>query len=139
MTNAQKWVAAFLGLFLILFLLSRVTKNETAESHPMGNMPAMGNETSTEEADAPALLSRLGCTSCHGENLEGTKLAPQLVQISKYWSRDALLNYLRNPSSYNGDARFDAYRQQYKNIVMPSFGNIDVKELGKIADYLMTK
>lgn len=139
MTNAQKWVAAFLGLFLLLFLLSRLTKKEAPATHPMGGMPAMGSETGTGDADGPTLISRLGCTSCHGENLEGTKLAPQLVQISEHWSRDGLLNYLRNPSAYNGDARFDAYRQTYKNVVMPSYGNIDVKELGKIADYLMTR
>jgi hypothetical protein len=28
MTNAQKWVAAFLGLFLVLFLLGRLTRKE---------------------------------------------------------------------------------------------------------------
>lgn len=138
MTNAQKWISAFLGLFLVLFLLSRVTKKDESGMLPMGEMSGQSSDTGYE-ADGMTLISRIGCTSCHGEKLEGTKLAPGLVQISKNWSRDALINYLRNPSSYSGDARFDAYRQTYKNVVMPSYGNIDVKELGKISDYLLTR
>ena len=28
MTNAQKWVAVFLGLFVLLFILGKATKDE---------------------------------------------------------------------------------------------------------------
>lgn len=136
MTNAQKWVAAFLGLFLILFLLGRITRKE--EEH----IPTLMGEQSTQtsgDVDGLSLIKQIGCISCHGENLEGSQLAPALVNIKKFWSRDALINYLRNPQSYSRDVRFDDYRAKYKNVIMPSYGNIDVKELGKISEYLLTR
>ncbi|MHB9040991.1 MAG: c-type cytochrome [Melioribacteraceae bacterium] len=137
MTNAQKWVAAFLGLFLVLFLLGRLTRKEEEPQIPqtMGEQPTQVSG----EVDGLTMINQIGCTSCHGDNLQGSKLAPQLVNIKKYWTRDALINYLRNPQSYSRDVRFDDYRSKYKNVIMPSYGNIDVKELGKIAEYLLTR
>ena len=139
MTNAQKWVAAFLGLFLILFLLGRITrKEEQTMPQTMGQMGQQTTQTS-EDADGQTLTKQLGCVSCHGESLQGTQMAPALVNISKNWTRDGLINYLRNPSSYGGGARFDEYREKYKNTIMPSYGNRDVKELGRIAEFLLTR
>jgi len=141
MTNAQKWVTAFLGLFLILFLLERITKKE----EPAGIPQSMSGQNSRQSAkvssnaDGPTLMQEIGCVSCHGDDLNGTQMAPALSEIKKNWSRDELINYLRNPSSYNGGKRFDDYRATYKNVIMPSFSNIDVKELGKIADYLLSR
>ena len=141
MTNAQKWVTAFLGLFLVLFLLERITKKEepTAITQSMSGQNSRQNVKVTSDADGPTLMREIGCVSCHGDDLKGSQMAPALSNIKKNWSRDELINYLRNPSSYNGGERFDQYRASYKNVIMPSFSNIDVKELGKIADYLISK
>jgi len=139
MTNAQKWMAAFLGLFLLLFLLSRITKKE---DQSMPTLPGqMGEQTAqtTADADGLTLTKQLGCITCHGDNLQGTQMAPALSNISKNWTRDGLINYLRNPSSFGGGSRFDEYRNKYKNIIMPSFENRDVKELGKISEFLLTR
>ncbi len=137
MTNAQKWVAAFLGLFLILFLLGRLTRKEEEPQIPQ----TMGEQSPqiSGDVDGLTMINQIGCTSCHGDNLNGSKLAPQLVNLKQFWTRDALINYLRNPQSYSRDVRFDDYRTKYKNVIMPSYGNIDVKELGKIAEYLLTR
>ncbi len=137
MTNAQKWVAAFLGLFLVLFLLGRLTRKEEEPQIPqtIGEQPTQVSG----EGDGLTMINQIGCTSCHGDNLQGSKLAPQLVNLKQFWTRDALINYLRNPQSYSRDVRFDDYRSKYKNVIMPSYGNIDVKELGKIAEYLLTR
>ncbi len=137
MTNAQKWVAAFLGLFLVLFLLGRLTRKEEEPQIPqtMGEQPTQ----ISGDVDGLTMINQIGCTSCHGDNLQGSKLAPQLVNLKQFWTRDALINYLRNPQSYSRDVRFDEYRSKYKNVIMPSYGNIDVKELGKIAEYLLTR
>ncbi len=135
MTNAQKWVAAFLVLFVALFLLSKVTQNDDTVIEDIDFY-----DGSTEESaslDGKALVASFTCTSCHGADLRGTKLAPSLYGVSEYWTRDNLLNYLRNPSSYSGDERFENYKAQY-NSIMPSYGNKDVKDLGKIADYLLS-
>ena len=141
MTNAQKWVTAFLGLFLILFLLERVTKKEEPSVVPTSISGQNSRQSAkvSSNADGPTLMQEIGCVSCHGDDLKGTQMAPALSAIKKNWTRDGLINYLRNPSSYNGGDRFDEYRATYKNIIMPSFSNIDVKELGKIADYLLSR
>jgi mono/diheme cytochrome c family protein len=136
MTNAQKWVVTFLGVFILLFIVGRITKKEDA------TIPQMPGQTAQQQtaaaADGFTLLKQNGCTSCHGAELNGSTIAPALVNIKQFYSRDKLINYLRNPSSYSGDVRFEDYRSKY-NSVMPSFNNIDIKDLGKIADYLLTK
>lgn len=135
MTNAQKWLAAFLGVFLLLFIIGRITKKEESN---ISQMPGQMSQQQSNDADGLTLIKQNGCTSCHGAELNGSVSAPALINIKQYWTRDKLINYLRNPSSYSGDSRFNDYRQKY-NSIMPSFDNIDVKGLGKIADYLLTR
>lgn len=140
MTNAQKWMSAFLVLFLIFFILGRITKKEEVITHPAAeNYQGQASQQSETDADGFTLLKQSGCITCHGQNLEGTNMAPELVNIKEFWTRDKLINYLRNPSSYSSDKRFQEYKEKYKNIIMPSYGNLDVKDLGKMADYLLTK
>ena len=139
MTKPQIWVAAFLALFVLLFLLERATEKTSTETGPAVNNPVPQTGMTSADATAPELISRLGCVNCHGSELNGTQMGPNLKNISQYWSRDKLINYFRNPSSYMSSARFREYQEQFPNNIMPSFGNIDVKELGKIADYLLKK
>ncbi len=139
MTKPQIWVAAFLALFVLLFLLERATEKSNNENGHVVNNPVPQTGMTSANATAPELISKLGCINCHGSELNGTQMGPNLKNISQYWSRDKLINYLRNPSSYMSSARFREYQEQFPNTMMPSFGNIDVKELGKIADYLLKK
>lgn len=137
MTKPQIWVAAFLFLFLVLFMLGRLTKkDEMPEEMKTGN-PVPQTEMSSQELTAEQLIDRVGCMNCHGRSLTGTKEGPTLVGVSQYWTRDKLINYLRNPVSFMDADRFKAYKQQYPDKIMPSFNNINIKDLGKIADYLM--
>lgn len=140
MTKPQIWVAAFLFLFIALFLVGRLTKKEEAmnDFSGMNNTP-MGEQT-TSEVTGDKLIQNFGCTNCHGADLAGTNIAPSLKGIKKFWSsRDNLINYLRNPNSYMDKERFKAYKEKYPNGIMPSYGNKDVKDLGRIADYLLTQ
>jgi hypothetical protein len=137
MTNAQKWVAAFLGLFLVLLFLGKATKKEDANESMSQLM--MGQAAAKQSSDGLGLIKQSGCITCHGSNLQGTKMAPALSGLKEFWNRDKLINYLRNPSSFGTDERFVKYKEKYKNVMMPSYNNIEVKELGKIADYLLTK
>lgn len=134
MTNAQKWVAAFLVLFIALFGLSKITENEEEFVEDVDYY----GESTTDVEDGLSMFRKSGCVSCHGADLQGTKVGPALASVKTYWDRDALINYLRNPSAYSGDDRFEAYRNKYKNIVMPAYSNLDVKDLGKMADYLLS-
>jgi len=135
MTNAQKWVTLFLGLFLLLFILGRATKEEEVFDEDYDYYDESSAETS--EMDALSLINKVGCVSCHGADLKGTALAPTLYNAKEYWSREKLIGYLRDPSSYSGDDRFEAYKAKYKSL-MPSYGNIEVEKLGIIADYLLS-
>ncbi|HMN49715.1 MAG TPA: cytochrome c [Ignavibacteriaceae bacterium] len=139
MTKPQIWVAAFLLLFIVLFMLGRLTKKE----EPMKDFSGMGSqmgEQTTTELTGDKLIQSFGCINCHGADLAGTNMAPSLKGLKELWSsRDNLINYLRNPNSFMDSDRFKAYRAKYPNGIMPSYGNKDVKDLGKIADYLLTQ
>lgn len=135
MTNAQKWVSAFLFLFVILFGVSRITKEDTSSDF---DFDFYNNESTTTEPDGLTLAQRIGCSNCHGVDLKGTGQAPSLVNVKDHWNRTELINYLRNPSSYGNDKRFIEYKEQYPNVIMPAYEKIDVKELGAIADYILS-
>jgi cytochrome c2 len=137
MTKPQIWVATFLALFIVLFLLSRLTKEEETGQTPSVNSPIPQTGMSSEELSANELINKLGCITCHGAELQGTRMGPSLHSITEYWSRDKLINYLRNPSSFEDTERFQKFKEQYPGMIMPAFGNIEVKDLGKIADYLL--
>jgi mono/diheme cytochrome c family protein len=110
----------------------------TEEEEIYDDVDFYGGDDVAVSADdnALSLINRMNCVSCHGVDLKGTKLGPSLYSAKEYWSRDNLINYLRNPSSYSGDDRFEAYKKEY-NSIMPSFSNHDVKDLGVVADYLL--
>ena len=138
MTKPQIWVATFLFLFIILFMIGRLTREEepARDLSGMNNSP-MGDQTNAELTGDKLIIS-FGCTNCHGADIAGTNTAPSLKGLKQFWgSRDALINYLRNPNSFMDSDRFKGYRAKYPNGIMPSFGNKNVKDLGKIADYLL--
>ena len=137
MTKPQIWIASFLALFILLFILQIVTKEEEKFMPiPTENLT---NQPSKENFSAQDLIANFGCTNCHGIDLEGTKLGPELKDISKNFGRGELITYLRNPGSFMGSERFQKYREQYPSVIMPNFGNKDVKDLGKIEDYLLAR
>jgi cytochrome c2 len=139
MTKPQIWVAAFLLLFIVLFMIGRLTKEEEEmkDFSGMDNNP-MGEQTTTE-LTGDKLIQSFGCNSCHGGDLAGTNMGPSLKGLKEFWSnRENLINYLRNPNSFMDKDRFKEYKAKYPNGIMPSYGNKDVKDLGKIADYLLT-
>jgi cytochrome c2 len=140
MTKPQIWVAAFLLLFIVLFMIGRLTKEEETMKDFSGmNDSAMGQQSS-EELTGDKLIQSFGCINCHGSNLAGTNMGPSLKGLREFWSsRDNLINYLRNPNSFMDKDRFKEYKVKYPNGIMPSYGNKDVKDLGKIVDYLLTQ
>lgn len=139
MTKPQIWIATFLALFILLFLLSRLTKvAETEQNIPPVDSPVPQTDMSSEDLSSKELITKLGCTTCHGNDLRGTRMGPALYNVSEYWSRDKLINYLRNPASYADTERYQELQKQYPGMIMPAFSNIDVKDLGRIADYLLS-
>jgi len=133
MTNAQKWVAAFLVLFLLLFALEKLTE----EKQSLVSISDMeGYDISGEEIDVVTIMDNKRCISCHGSDFKGTPKGPSIIGVQKYWSKDELINYLRNPMSYGKGNRFEDYKKKYKSF-MPSFDQTDTKTLGRIAEYVL--
>ena len=140
MTKPQIWVAAFLAAFILLFILQKATKKEETPQRDLSsqmNNPMM--EENKVELTAEQLINNFGCTNCHGTKLVGTALAPALRNLSQYWGKESLLSYLRNPNEFMDEERFKEYKEKYPGQIMPSFGNKNIKDLGKIVDYLLTQ
>lgn len=140
MTKPQIWVAVFLLLFIVLFMIGRLTKEEEViKDFSEMNEPTMGEQTASE-LTGDKLIQTFGCINCHGSNLQGSNMGPSLIGLKEFWSsREDLINYLRNPNSFMDKDRFKEYKVKYPNGIMPSYNNKDVKDLGKIADYLLTR
>lgn len=137
MTKTQIWLGGFVLLFIALFMLGRLTKKDDTESQMKKMEAMMQKQQDNQESSIAPQFNRLNCTRCHGSDLKGTPVGPTLYGLQKNWDRDALINYLRNPTSYSTSDRFKIYKDKYKNVVMPAYNNVDVKELGQIADYLL--
>lgn len=139
MTKPQIWVAAFLAAFILLFILQKATKKEEAPRNLSNQVNNQMMEESTTELTAAQLITNFGCTNCHGGDLAGTNLAPALKNLSQYWGKESLLNYLRNPNDFMDKPRFKEYKEKYRGQIMPPYGNKDIKDLGKIVDYLLAQ
>lgn len=141
MTNVQKWIFAVLVLFIALFVLAKLTENDESgfvEENEYYEESAQQEDQSGDVSEIQNLLTVNSCYNCHGTDLKGTTLGPSLYTASEYWNRSGLINYLRNPSSYSGNERFESYKEEYNHIVMPSYENVNVKDLGRMADYILS-
>ena len=139
MTKPQIWVAAFLAAFILLFILQKATKKEEAPRDLSSQMNNQMNEENATELSGQQLISNFGCTNCHGNDLAGTNLAPALNNLTQYWGKESLISYLRNPNKFMDQDRFQEYKEKYRGQIMPSYGNKDIKDLGKIVDYLLAQ
>ncbi len=139
MTKPQIWVSTFLLVFIALFILQKATKKPDNLPIVMNNSPMINQEVSSELSGYD-LMSKHGCLNCHGASLEGTPMGPALENLKKYWKdRDMLISYLRNPNSFMEQSRFKEYKEKYPKMIMPAYNNLDIKELGKMSDYLLNK
>lgn len=139
MTKPQIWVSTFLLVFIALFILQKATKKPDNLPIVMNNSPMMNQEIGSELSGYD-LMSKHGCLNCHGTSLQGSPMGPALENLKKYWKdRDMLISYLRNPNSFMEQSRFIEYKEKYPKMIMPAYNNLDIKELGKMSDYLLNK
>ena len=135
MTNAQKWVTVFLLLFVLLLALSKLTnKDETSSGANYSEENVNPNEP--VQINAEKLISQNRCLTCHGRDLGGSGMGPSLTNLSDNWERDALINYLKNPSSFLNTARMAVLREKYGSD-MPAVKNLNNDELTAIAEFLL--
>lgn len=138
MTKTLVWILVFLGAFAALFFLQHLTKDDGTSSADSGYAET-SDSSGVAGVGGSELMSQFGCLNCHGNDLAGTPAAPPLTGLGKYYDREGLITYLRNPDKNKTGARFDEYKTKYASGIMPAYGNKDLKDLGKIADYLLSK
>ena len=137
MTKAQIWIAAFVGLFILLFVLQRFTgPKDTVED--TGGMPPSGAQSSSGEGlDPKVALQRFSCVTCHGPDLKGSGSGPSLIGLASYYDTEKLVSFMRNPNAHQSEPRHQERVGKYSS-PMPSFNNKDEKDLTKIAEYLLS-
>ncbi|PIQ08317.1 MAG: hypothetical protein COW71_12445 [Ignavibacteriales bacterium CG18_big_fil_WC_8_21_14_2_50_31_20] len=135
MTNAQKWVTVFLILFVLLLALSKLT-NKDEKSSAANYSEENVNPNETVQINAEKLISQNKCLTCHGRDLGGSGMGPSLTNLSDNWEKDALINYLKDPSSFLNIARMAVLREKYGSD-MPAVKNLSNDEISAIAEFLL--
>lgn len=78
-----------------------------------------------------------GCITCHGKDGQGTPIAPSLRGVQAHWTRESLLEYLRNPPAYiQKDARLKEQKKGYSQN-MPVYGMLPQAHLDALADHVL--
>ncbi len=96
-----------------------------------------GDSAPAAPRSAAKLWSDEGCALCHGKQAEGTKLAPTLQGKATHWSRESLLQYLRDPVGYAAqDPRLKEQMKSYSQ-AMPTYKMLAPVELETLADYVL--
>lgn len=80
-----------------------------------------------------------GCVTCHGMDAHGTNMAPDLRGKAQHWTREKLVEYLKNPPEYiRKDDRLREQKKSY-SLNMPLYGILRVEELQNLADHVLAK
>jgi len=80
----------------------------------------------------------LKCAKCHGEDLQGQRTAPKLVDLKSRWTQDELMAYLRNPQAVVAATPRLAYIAERYPIEMPAYAHTDDQVLQKLTGWLLT-
>ena len=91
----------------------------------------------TENMPGRQVFEKQNCAQCHGSSGEGKPTAPQLRDLDSDWTKEQLVEYLRNPAQYaETDERLKKQAEQYPTM-MPNYNYISDDDLAKLAEYLL--
>jgi len=80
----------------------------------------------------------LNCASCHGDLREGKRSGPVLTGLETHWTRDQLVEYVKNPDAMIKSNPRLAYKAEKYPIAMPGYADkADEANLGALAGYLL--
>ncbi len=138
MTNAQKWIASFLVLFILLLVLSKMTNRQgsIAKNEMTENVEPVESQSATINVEN--LLANNKCFTCHGRDLNGSSMGPSLAKVIDNWKKPSLVSYLQNPKAFLNNPRMVPFLEKYSR-EMPAIDMLSKKELEVIADYLLIK
>jgi mono/diheme cytochrome c family protein len=105
-------------------------------------LTACGHRESAEERTlrerGEALFAAQRCIHCHGPGGAGTVTAPPLTDARRNFDTTRLVSYLRDPgTAIKNDSRLLARQSRY-GALMPSFRQLDAKDLHAIAAYVLS-
>ncbi|MEE4273754.1 MAG: c-type cytochrome [Thermoanaerobaculales bacterium] len=81
----------------------------------------------------------LNCDRCHGAELEGQRTAPKLTGLSKRWSENELIAYLRDPKAVQAATPRLAYMAEKYPIEMPAYAHTDEEVLRGLVGWLLAQ
>jgi len=82
------------------------------------------------------LYATYGCASCHGGQGAGGTLAPPLADLGRYWDREGIADYLRDPRAWLAkDPRLEALQQRF-SAQMPAVSLPEEQRL-MLADHVL--
>jgi hypothetical protein len=81
----------------------------------------------------------LKCAKCHGAEREGQRTAPTLINLSKRWTEDKLVSYIRNPQAVIAVTPRLAYMAERYPIGMPAYPHTDEEVLRGLTAWILEK
>jgi cytochrome c553 len=81
----------------------------------------------------------LKCAKCHGAELEGQRTAPKLTGLTKRWSQEDLIGYLRDPKAVQAATPRLAYMAEKFPIEMPAYPHTDEQVLRGLTDWILAQ
>lgn len=86
--------------------------------------------------DGAEVFKSASCAMCHGEEREGTGMAPRLLGLDDYWVPETLEKYLLDPKGYAaGDERLSEQAKQF-SMEMPPW-SYSAEELAALINWLL--
>lgn len=96
-----------------------------------------GGDAGAAGGRGAALFQSQACVTCHGADGAGTAFGPTLQGKKAFWTRETLVEYLRNPQAYTEkDARLSAQARKY-TLPMTRFDKLTQPELEAVADHVL--
>jgi mono/diheme cytochrome c family protein len=90
-----------------------------------------------KSTDGSRLFVNQACATCHGMDGAGSQLGPPLQGQKKFWTREKLVRYLRDPIGFaEKDPRLGEQSKKYM-LPMARFDKLTEEELGQIADFVL--
>lgn len=96
-----------------------------------------GGNPAADALPGAALFREKNCVVCHGAGGEGRATGPELRNVGKHFTREQLVEYLKNPTAYaEKDARLAARMHDFPGM-MPKYDYLEPTQLEQLADYVL--